>query len=303
MATFLDSLIMGLQGGGNAIPQEDDVISVTAKPLPVRTIPEDTRTVKPTSRRQEQQEETPELIKRKGRFGVGGTLRDILGTIGDAYLIGNGRTPLYDTRRREERIASNQYGFTQDPAAAAERVGELDDAAARDLYKAYSTVDIQKTNAERQQANTDRQFAKDEAIEFAKNRQVALNMMSAAQSPGEQKMILQWLKEGGRDFDSLPLHLVAAGGINRYQQEMIPIQKERTDISRQNANANTTRANRPPQPRAAPNPTAASIIAPLAEKIRKGQTLTPGEQKVYDDLRPSRGKSKRALPALPPGFK
>lgn len=308
MANFLDMLAMGLQGAGGmvsgqtAAAPDDQNITVTGKPLSVRNVPEDTRSVKAVSKKQEQQDETPELIKRKGRFGVSGLLRDIIGTVGDSYLLANGKPTVYAPQRDKEKLASAQYGLTDDPNAAIERVGELDSAAARDLYKAQQAGEVARTNAGRQQANLDRQTAKDAASLKYRKIQIAQNMMNSAKTPEEQKSVRDWLDNPDADMDNLPAHIMAAGGINRSQQELTNVLPEKMAISKQNANANTTRANRPPAARAAPNPTAASMIAPMVQKLQSGQPLTAGEQKVYDDLRPSRGKSKRAIPPIDPSI-
>jgi len=315
MASFLDALMMGLQGAGAAsVPEED--IKVTARPTPSRSIPEDVRSLPVSRKREVQQEETPELIKRKGRFGVSGTLRDILGTVGDAYLLSNGQAPIYQPRRDQERLASAQYGFTDDPKAAAERAGELDAEAGRDLWKTAETVALNRDNRQsqieaRQAQVDDRKYKMQQ--DFSN---YAARILNAADTPAKQAEAIRILSQraliSGLSLDDLGIptsptdeqrQLLGAGDMSVNQQQQLPLAQERVKQGQQNADANTVRANRPPQPRAQPNPTAASIIAPLADKIRRGQTLTPGEQRVYDDLRPSRGKSKRSLPALPPGFK
>ncbi len=320
MANFLDILAMGLQGAGGmagAASQgsPDDDIQVTGKPLPVRSVPEDTRSVKATSKRQEQQEETPELIKRKGRFGVGGTLRDILGTVGDAYLMANGKPSVYAPQRTKEKLASAQYGFTDDPQAATERVGELDGDAARDLYKAYTTNENQRENIGSQRAVRQDQIANRQRDDVRAVTQRLSNMLNAAKTPQGRAYVISQAQQAAGQLgvpieqfglsDSMTpeeAEIYASGGINRSQQEQIPLNKARVAQGQQNADANTTRANRPPAPRATPNPTTASMIAPIVQKLQAGKPLTAGEQKVYDDLRPSRGKSKRAIPPPPPGF-
>ncbi len=60
----------------------------------------------------------PEMLKeqtpRAGMFGVKGTLRDVIGTLGDAFLVQSGNAPMYAPRRREERIGDAMRGMTQD---------------------------------------------------------------------------------------------------------------------------------------------------------------------------------------------
>jgi hypothetical protein len=59
---------------------------------------------------------------RKGMFGVKGTLRDVLGLLGDAFLVQGGAQAQYMPRRERERDADRLAGASRDMRAAAERV-------------------------------------------------------------------------------------------------------------------------------------------------------------------------------------
>lgn len=70
--------------------------------------------------------------QRKGMFGMKGTLRDVVGLLGDAFLVQGGGKALYGPQRERERLADAMTGFTQQPQAASERVaynGFADEAA------------------------------------------------------------------------------------------------------------------------------------------------------------------------------
>jgi len=67
-----------------------------------------------------------------GRFGVRGNLRDIIGTLGDAFLIQSGNKPIYSEARRNERIAEAMGGFSQDPDTAIANVSKYDRALGQD---------------------------------------------------------------------------------------------------------------------------------------------------------------------------
>ncbi len=290
-------------------------IMVTGKRRQPRTVPQEYRDVPLDPKQQEMQQATPELIKRKGMFGVSGTLRDILGTVGDAFLVQGGKDAVYQPRRQKERASSAQYGFTDDPLAAVERLGEIDDVAARELYKTVQAAEAQKAAQQSQTAGRQDQIEDRTYKRKQDFGNYAARLLSSANTPAKQAAALDIItkRAGAYGFDledlAIPQGLtedqrsvIAAGDMSVNQQEQLPRRDRQLDIADRNATSNETRANRPPQPRAAPNPTAASIIAPLAAKIRAGGTLTAGEQKVYDDLRPGRGKSSRTPPPLPPGF-
>jgi hypothetical protein len=59
----------------------------------------------------------PAPIDRSGMFGVRGGLRDLLGVLGDAFLVQGGADPRYQPRRQMEREADalqNYYGGSED---------------------------------------------------------------------------------------------------------------------------------------------------------------------------------------------
>jgi hypothetical protein len=68
------------------------------------------------------EEELKEILPRKGMFGVKGTLRDILGTLGDAFLVQGGRDAVYRPQRQREQMGDAMFGASQDPLQAAERL-------------------------------------------------------------------------------------------------------------------------------------------------------------------------------------
>lgn len=60
--------------------------------------------------------------RKRGYFGTKGTLRNILGTLSDAFLVQGGADPQYAPLRERERLADAMTGYTQNPQAAAERM-------------------------------------------------------------------------------------------------------------------------------------------------------------------------------------
>ena len=87
-------------------------------------------------------------IQHKGLFGVKGTLRDVLGLLGDSYLMVNGRNPYYAGIRRQE-LASDQLAgryqnneeenFINNPLLAIQRLAESGfGEQAQSLYQDYT---------------------------------------------------------------------------------------------------------------------------------------------------------------------
>lgn len=75
--------------------------------------------------------------ERKGMFGVKGTLRDIIGTIGDAFLMNEGRDPLYYQQRQNEKIGDALRGLNDDPMGAIQRVSAVDGSLGQKYYNDY----------------------------------------------------------------------------------------------------------------------------------------------------------------------
>jgi hypothetical protein len=52
----------------------------------------------------------------KGMFGIKGTMRDVLGLLGDSLLVGNDVSPVYAPRRQQENISEALEVYRKDPA-------------------------------------------------------------------------------------------------------------------------------------------------------------------------------------------
>lgn len=73
----------------------------------------------------------------KGLFGLKGTFRDVLGVLGDAFLLNEGRDPLYRAQRQQEKLGDAFQGFDQDPLGAIQRIGGVDAALGQKYYGDY----------------------------------------------------------------------------------------------------------------------------------------------------------------------
>lgn len=100
--------------------------------------------------------ETEEIIPREGMFGIRGTLRDVLGTLGDAFLVQSGNAPAYRQQRQREEVGDAMYGFSQNPLQAIERLtamGYPEQAAA--LQQQVQAQAIAEQRAIREQASAE----------------------------------------------------------------------------------------------------------------------------------------------------
>jgi len=105
--------------------------------------------------------QTEEASQRKGMFGVKGTLRDILGLVGDAFLVQGGRNPVYAPARQQERISDAMAGFSVDPIAAGERVANYDPDAGYGIVKDARAAEAARDKARADSRNENRQGFKD----------------------------------------------------------------------------------------------------------------------------------------------
>lgn len=113
-------------------------------------------------------DDTKEIVERKGMFGIKGTLRDILGTIGDAFLVQGGGKAVYQPRREQEKQGDAMLGFSENPMQAIERLAALGyTEQAAELYERAKIDELRKAQLESMEANRqsligDRQFENEE---------------------------------------------------------------------------------------------------------------------------------------------
>lgn len=92
----------------------------------------------------------------KGMFGVKGTFRDILGTLGDAFLMQQGIDPMYRGQRKQEDMGDAFQGFEDDPLGAIKKMGGVDAATGQKYYNSY--LDSQDRGKALQQKTADDRF-------------------------------------------------------------------------------------------------------------------------------------------------
>lgn len=269
--------------------------------------------------------------QRKGMFGLKGTFRDVLGALGDAFLIQSGNKAMYRPHREQEKMADAMAGFTQNPQAAMERLAALPgggDAAIK-LNDNYETQQLKKAQAESLGETRRSQIDERDYKRKQDFGNYAARVLAKADTPEKlaaaQRLLQTRAQNLGLDLEELGISkdmtpeeqsVLASGDMTVNQQEALPRRDRQLDISQQNANtakenatSNRIRANRPPAGRSAPQPTDAAMAAPLIQKMGKvgWKGLSTNEQEQLRSLGRSpdrgRGKTKRQPPALPPGFK
>lgn len=119
---------------------------------------------------------------RKGMFGVKGTLRDILGLVGDAFLIQSGNKAIYSPQREKEKLADAMAGATINPRAAQERAMGVDPAFATDF--GFKNTEAELSAQRNQLGNLE--FNR-KTLEAAMAR--AGQMMAAATATGDPRQI------------------------------------------------------------------------------------------------------------------
>lgn len=231
--------------------------------------------------------------QRKGLFGMKGTLRDVVGTVGDALLIGAGRNAIYGPGREQERQADALVGLTSNPNAAIERF----------IYQGGDPrIASQMQEAQAQNVQRQQQALRQEQTAKAQKLKVAQSLMAAAKTPEQKLAVREWVIDPESDITNIPDDLLAASAMNPYQQQQIDMQERR--IAQQNdqferrlaqqesqfTRAEKGRMARDNPPRAESD-SDSKVRAGILRKVESGQTLTAGQQKIYDEIikRPTSG--------------
>jgi hypothetical protein len=216
------------------------------------------------------EDELEEILPRRGMFGVKGTLRDVLGTLGDAFLVQSGGKPVYAPRRDQERAGDAMFGAAQDPYQAAERlaalgyVEEAQNLIEQAQRNEYQQGNLASVEGARQDQARNRQR---DDVRVGRN-QVARWMQAAGDNPNRIAHVYaltdKLARELGVGLEDLGLTapnlssdqraVIAGGDMTVNQQEQLPRRDRQLDISQQNADSariNATRPrNPPPRPRA-----------------------------------------------------
>lgn len=296
-------------------PEAADAITVTARKRPeeVDVAP---RALGNRSFVEEAQDASKNAPPRKGMFGVKGTLRDVLGTIGDAFLVNAGNKAVYAPAREREKTSTALSGFTQDPLGAIERLAYENPEMATQVYNDYLTNQAKQAQVQGVADNRESMISERDYKRKQDFGNYAARLLAKADTPERQAAAMRVINTRAKALGIDPSELgigdgmseadravLGAGDMTVNQQEQIPLRQRQIDIQQQNADANTVRANRPPQPRQQRAQTELEYYQQLSNVPSAKRTP---EQKAFMDKYTRSGKGSKkvdisSLP-LPPGF-
>lgn len=324
---FLQALI-GQQAGteaANDVANGINVFANRAQPVEEEYLPSDAEidqydallmdNTEAIRKRKRAVEAGEEEADRRGMFGVGGTLRDVLGLIGDSYLVGQGRNPMYMARRDKERLSDAQAGFSVNPRAAAERMGYYDPAAGREALSDYEQQELRKAQ---QQSLEDTRQSQIEVRNYnllKDGRALAQRILAqpgafgpdGQLSPAAQRLLANAAQNSGTTVEGLigqdmtpeALRLFGEADMTVNQQRNLPIAQQRADASTSQARSSAIRAARPPAGSRPPQITEAQMLDNFM-KIPPNQR-TPEQQNFIDKKTKPATRGGRSLRSDPLG--
>lgn len=266
------------------------------------------------------EEEMSERLPRKGMFGVKGTLRDVLGILGDAFLVQGGGKAVYQPQRQQERMGDAMFGGAENPLQAAERL-----AAAGFPEEAQKVIEAHQKNQYQQgvlksQDDARKDVAKDRQYEnVLKARNQVARWLQAADTPAKQGFVLA---QAQRLADELQVPIstlgiddneltederaiLASGDMTVNQQQQLPLARERVAIQRDTyeAKKDGRMFDRPP-PRPGPQPRSQTELEYFQEidRIPPGKR-TQGQKDFYNKYTKGTGRRRGGSTPPPPGGK
>lgn len=274
--------------------------------------------------RQADVRKTEEASTRRGMFGMRGTLRDVLGVLGDAFLVQSGKNPMYAPTRQREKISDAMAGYTVDPVGAAERVSFYDPALGREMLQDYQTGLLREAQQRSLAEGRASQIEARDIAAFDKARESIARLLANPNAYGPDGKLTPVAESiAGRlaaaanrsleDFDVVSGmdrtagSLLSSTGATVNQQNMMPLQERRTTVAERNAASSETRARAAMKnadkpragraPRAETDREAAIRIGNKPENQR-----TPGERAFYEKYtRPPGNRGTRTLNSDPLG--
>lgn len=244
-------------------------------------------------------------LQHKGMFGIKGTMRDILGTLGDAFLTQSGNNPLYRQQRQVEKEGDAMLGFADNPLAAVERLAAVNPSAARELQDGVARQEMMKEDRELRALKQEEAYKNnvlDRGSRFLdtvnpKNYKDVRNLYNNYLA--NKRVEAPW--ELPEEYDQEAVDRIRMGGIptkdqwkegntQEYREEVLDerrINNERRDTTTRRGQ--TLRDRRAGQAENGRN-----------DRFVKGEQ---GKDARHDRPKPKSGGGKFAPPPLPPGFK
>lgn len=222
----------------------------------------------------------------RGLFGAKGTLRDVIGILGDGFLVQSGNKALYGPTREREKFSDAMAGSSRNPQAAYERGMGVNPDAAMDFYNRYQSAESQAQQNQIRQGELDRGMAGDRVETLGKARDQVARWLGAAQNDQQRAYVLaelapKYLQGMNLTMEELQLGagmtgeeagIYAAGDMRVNQQRQLPIAQQRADAATRNAQSSAIRAAREPQPRAPRAETDAERAVRIGDKPASQRT-------------------------------
>lgn len=137
-----------------------------------------------------------------GLFGIKGTARDLLGGLGDAFLLQAGRDRVYAPMREKEKLGEAFAGFTENPLQAINAIGQQNPELGGQLLHQYYTREQQKNElAETTRVNDS--TIRDRALKILPQLGGMLNTVNSSANPAEAYSTIQPLLARMAEFSGI----------------------------------------------------------------------------------------------------
>ena len=187
----------------------------------------------------------------RGLFGVKGTLRDVLGLVGDAFLVQGGGRAIYGPKREQEKLSDAMAGFTNDQKAASERAAGIDPTVGYKMYDDFLVREDRKAKAAQDAATHRIRETKNRNDLIEEGRAQAAQLVNAAIASGNPQALQSVMAQVERmaaaynltlpevgitpEMSEEALGIFAQAGMTPYQQQRVPQMDRGLDIRQQNA--------------------------------------------------------------------
>lgn len=265
------------------------------------------------------------LLPHKGMFGIKGTLRDILGGLGDALLVGNGGEAMYAPKRHQEQLSDARVGYGMgDPdqdLAALQRIAQVDPKVAQEMYEKHQVME-----ANRQKIEMEGRESQDKRVK--NGRDYAARLLNRAK-PNELPYVLDLIKKTtglspedlglGEDMTPEQMARYSSGDMTVNQQVNTELKGETVkqggqrvqetgrhnrateSIGQQNATSNRIRANKSGSSARPQKDTTLDYFRDIDGRMNNGGQVTAGERAFHKKYSTGGGKKGGLLDTLRDG--
>lgn len=195
----------------------------------------------------------------RGMFGTRGTLRDILGLLGDSWSVANGRDPRYRQRRDLELQQDAMAQFPTNPLAAIRQMGATaSPEMANTMYNNYQEAEARRANNDSLEASRSAQAAYRQGQLANQYASAAARMLASAPTAEMRQRALtavqQRLRAQNMELEDIGLTegaddnmltSYARGDMSSYQHGNLEVAQKNARSNQTRAEAAVTSANRP----------------------------------------------------------